>query len=223
MPRTLDVTDAQRIDDAAEALFHQTFARRRTRIQFPFPLEWVMTDLRLREAWVEMRTILPTVESIAFLCVPYRRILIDESLHPLESPQLQSRLRFTLAHEIGHWLLHRNELDVAMGWACRDPTREVVREYEANRFAGALMIPGDSLREAWIEHFHRWSLRREDLLPNRHQLIREEIIRRQYCPEGDNATENLMFEGAVSSLAAQFGVSPQTMRIRAEELSLIVR
>ena len=182
-----------------------------------------MTDLRLREAWVEMRTILPTVESIAFLCVPYRRILIDESLHPLESPQLQSRLRFTLAHEIGHWLLHRNELDVAMGWACRDPTREVVREYEANRFAGALMIPGDSLREAWIEHFHRWSLRREDLLPNRHQLIREEIIRRQYCPEGDNATENLMFEGAVSSLAAQFGVSPQTMRIRAEELSLIVR
>ena len=223
MTQTLAEPHAKQIDHAAEKFFDETFTRRQATPVVPFPLEWLMNDLRLRAAWVDMRAILPTVESLAFLCVPYRKILVDESLHPNESPQLHSRLRFTFAHEIGHWCLHRNELDVATEWSCRDPTREIVREYEANRFAGALMIPASLLRDAWRQRFGPRPLHRDDLLPDRTQLIREEVIRRQYRPKGEDAAENLMFEGAVSALASGFGVSPQTMRIRAEELGLIVR
>src|SRR6516162_2440448 len=37
-----------------------------------------------------------------------RRVVIDESLDPEESPSKEGRFRFTLAHEAGgHWRLHR--------------------------------------------------------------------------------------------------------------------
>jgi Zn-dependent peptidase ImmA (M78 family) len=110
-----------------------------------------------------------------------------------------------------------------MGWSRRDPTREIVREHEANRFAGALLIPATMLRESWRHAFGMRPISRDDLLPVRSQLIREEICRRRFQPTGDDAAENLMFEGAVSRLAADFGVSPQALRIRAEELGLIIR
>jgi Zn-dependent peptidase ImmA (M78 family) len=150
-------------------------------------------------------------------------VLIDESLHPCEFPELQGRLRFTYAHEIAHWCLHRNELDVALGWMRRNPAREIVREKEANRFAGALMMPRDLLRPAWRRAFGVRTISREDLLPQRSKLIRDEIARRRFLPDGDDALERLMFEGAVSGLANQFGVSPWAMRIRCEQLGLIVR
>ena len=37
-----------------------------------------------------------------------RRIVIDESLDPEENPSMEGRYRFTLAHEVGHWRLHRH-------------------------------------------------------------------------------------------------------------------
>ena len=223
MPLLLDEHHAKEIDDAAERLFRETFHQRRKSPSLPFPVEWAFKDLQLNVGWVEMATMLPAVQSLAFLCVPHRAVLVDESLHPNEAPELRSRLRFTFAHEIGHWCLHRRELDVAMGWSRRDPTREIVREREANRFAGALLIPAAMLRESWRHAFGMRVIRREDLLPVRSQLIREEVFRRRFQPSGDDAAENLMFEGAVSGVAADFGVSPQALRIRAEELGLIVR
>ena len=60
-------------------------------------------------------------------------------------------------------------------------------------------------------------------MPSRDELIDNEIARRQFCPEGDDAMDRLMFDGAVSGLANQFGVSPWAMRIRCEQLGLIVR
>ena len=223
MPLLLDEHHAKEIDDAAERLFRETFHQRRKSPSLPYPVEWAFKDLQLTVGWVEMATMLPAVQSLAFLCVPHRAVLVDESLHPNEAPELRSRLRFTFAHEIGHWCLHRRELDVAMGWSRRDPTREVVREQEANRFAGALLIPATMLRESWRHVFGIQPIRRENLLPVRSQLIRDEVFRRRFRPIGEDAAENLMFEGAVSGIAANFGVSPQALRIRAEELGLIVR
>src|ERR1700759_2293538 len=37
-----------------------------------------------------------------------RRIIIDESLDPDENAFTESRFRFTLAHEVGHWRLQRH-------------------------------------------------------------------------------------------------------------------
>ena len=37
-------------------------------------------------------------------------VFIDESLDPDEYPEREGRYRFTLAHEIGHWCLHKDYL-----------------------------------------------------------------------------------------------------------------
>jgi len=89
----------------------------------------------------------------------------------------QNRLRFTVAHEIGHWVLHR---DYAVGvkftsfeqfarhFKGEDPARYWL-EQEANEFAGRLLVPVERLREMFDHFAHQigpimpdW-LRSEDL------------------------------------------------------------
>jgi Zn-dependent peptidase ImmA (M78 family) len=75
-----------------------------------------------------------------------RRIYLNGN----ESPQ---RRRFTLAHELGHWICQCMEGTAAPVY-CR--TEEVglepavkVLEREANVFAAELLMPEDSVRRAW--------------------------------------------------------------------------
>jgi hypothetical protein len=217
---TNDVTND--IEQTANDYFYRYFTRRGEVPTVPFPLKSMLKyDLKLRLGFIEIKNLIPYADSLGFLSVPQRAVFIDESLHPCEFPEMQGRQRFTIAHEIGHWCLHRHEIDVALGWRHRDFGREIVREREANRFASALMMPRELVRAAWRREFGTRTLNHEDLLPTRWKLIRDELSRRQFQPQGENAMEQLMFEGAVSGLAEEFGVSPQAMRIRCEELSLI--
>ena len=80
-----------------------------------------------------------------------RRIIIDEFLDPEENPSMERRYRFTLAHEVGHWRLHR-------GLFTRDPGRvslfnkpaaivchsgqaKASIEWQANFYASCLSMP----------------------------------------------------------------------------------
>jgi len=67
----------------------------------------------------------------------------------------QNRLRFTVAHELGHWALHRDYAakvkfdsfeQFARHFKGEDPARYWL-EQEANEFAGRLLVPVDRLRE----------------------------------------------------------------------------
>lgn len=67
----------------------------------------------------------------------------------------QNRLRFTVAHEIGHWVLHRDYAakikfgsfdHFARHFKGDDPARYWL-EQEANEFAGRLLVPVERLRE----------------------------------------------------------------------------
>ena len=68
------------------------------------------------------------------------------------------RQRFTIAHELGHALMHRGRMplfiDKGYGVAFRDArssTGEVRMEREANAFAAALLMPEPMVREAAAE------------------------------------------------------------------------
>lgn len=57
-----------------------------------------------------------------------------------------NRINFTLAHELGHYVLHRHA-EAAMGMACQardigQPNQRDRIEYEANAFAANLLMPG---------------------------------------------------------------------------------
>jgi Zn-dependent peptidase ImmA (M78 family) len=63
------------------------------------------------------------------------------------------RARFTIAHEIGHWICHANEGAQPAPVYCRqaDLARDADRalEREANVFAAELLMPENAVREAW--------------------------------------------------------------------------
>ncbi len=70
--------------------------------------------------------------------------------------EAKHRQRFTLAHELAHFLLHRERVEAANGWSenvlLRAPEQPMQIEYEANRLASDLVIPSAQLAEATNEY-----------------------------------------------------------------------
>jgi IrrE N-terminal-like domain len=74
-----------------------------------------------------------------------------------EGARWPRRRRFTIAHEVGHWVLHRDDIaDLVVtrtiGYvpsdAAKAKTPEEIREREANRFAAELLMPEDRVHAA---------------------------------------------------------------------------
>lgn len=66
------------------------------------------------------------------------------------------RKRFTIAHEVGHYLLHFGEKDgelvdhdLDLFRDAENNSSEWAKEIEANQFAAALLMPADKVRENW--------------------------------------------------------------------------
>jgi len=101
------------------------------------------------------------------------------------------RQRFTIAHELGHLVLHKGEpvhVDEGFRINLRDPrsaTAEEVEEIEANAFAANLLMPA-----AWLKR---------------------EIDRDQLDPSD---------EDALGRLATRYGVSLHAMALRLASLSV---
>ncbi len=92
----------------------------------------------------------------ALLMGDLKSVLVDQ--RAFMSPRLEYRLRFSIAHEIGHLILHRDiygglQHNTAKGWfdfisAIPDVEYGWV-EWQAYEFAGRLLVPPDALREAF--------------------------------------------------------------------------
>lgn len=154
------------------------------------------------------------------LWVNEKRVGIDHRLDPSENPPMLGRYNFTLAHEAGHWRLHRqlfqrnaNQVSLfAEGverpeYICRSSDTEPI-EYQANRFASCLLMPCDIVKQAWEE----WRGALEPVyLPD----LRAENT--------EGVTDELLMENAVRPFAVTFHVSAEAMRIRAEQMGLLLR
>jgi hypothetical protein len=58
-----------------------------------------------------------------------------------------NRQRFTIAHEIGHFLLHRDQAPFEDGLLFRSDNQVDTREREANQFASLVLMPEDMFRQ----------------------------------------------------------------------------
>lgn len=151
-----------------------------------------------------------------------RTIRIDTTLDPHEHPPMLGRYNFTLAHEIGHWRLHRDHLrkdptasalfeeNGDPAFVCRDGTK-AREEWQADYFASCLLMPRKQLWEAWTQ----W---RGSDAPV--ALTELEV---PTCFGDRCANERVAMERFCKPLADQFGVSAQAMRIRLDVLKLLVR
>ncbi len=68
----------------------------------------------------------------------------------LNSQETARRQRFTLAHEIGHIVLHKGQSFVDYRKTINDPTDE--KEVEANLFAAELLMPVVPFLRYWIHY-----------------------------------------------------------------------
>jgi hypothetical protein len=116
--------------------------------EIPVPVESIAEDylgLRIEQAYMDCSGMLLPTE---------RLIRINAAEGPRNEAPLR-RFRFTIAHELGHWICHALEgADPAVSY-CRpiDLTEAADRslEREANVFAAELLMPEPAVRAGWEE------------------------------------------------------------------------
>jgi hypothetical protein len=187
----------------------------------PIPIdEIVELYLELNLQFLDMQELFGVDDVHGALWVNERRVGIHRRLDPAENPSKLGRYRFTLAHEAGHWRLHRHlflrkanqqsllpESTPRPEYICRSSDKDPI-EYQADRFASCLLMPKEMVKRAW----HEW---RGDMDPMYLADIRAEA-------NGD-ITDELVLENAIRPFAATFQVSPEAMRIRCEGMGFLLR
>ncbi len=161
-------------------------------------------------------------------------IAVDQQLDPDKYPVKRGRYHFTLAHETGHWRLHRHlylgrvdqpnlfaDEDSKPNYVCRSSDAKVPVEFQADQFAAYLLMPRDLVTQAWQDW--RGNLEPivlDDLKANREQILADEMGRRG----GFRADEDdMVLEHCSRPLAEKCQVSAKAMRIRLEDLGLLLR
>lgn len=151
-----------------------------------------------------------------------RLIKVDQSLDPTVAPKMLGRYRFTLAHEIGHWRLHRQHLmddptatslfqaNSGPAFVCRSNANPP-EETQANAFAAALLMPRLVLLNAWLD----W--RGTD-----HPVAISELPAGDYHTDAETSA-NMAMDQFCKPLAERFEVSAQAMRYRLQKLGLLVK
>jgi IrrE N-terminal-like domain len=126
-------------DPRAQALldrFHEAYAAP----DLPVPVEAIAEDLF--GLYVEEAD---DLECSGLLLPAERRVVLRAS-------ESESRQRFTLAHELGHWVCQVKQGHQAPVY-CRavdvEPTADRALEREANLFAAELLMPEPVVRKTW--------------------------------------------------------------------------
>jgi Zn-dependent peptidase ImmA (M78 family) len=120
--------------------------------QLPVPMEKIV-EIDLRLQIIPIIGLQNKIDIDAFLTNDLKSICLDYEL--FIDPRRSSRLRFTLAHEVGHLILHKNEIQqcnfrTPEDWIHfrEDFLEEDLNWFEsqANEFAGRLLVPKEALK-----------------------------------------------------------------------------
>ena len=140
----------------------------------------------------------------AAILADFTGIYVDSETYDLidSAPDWKlNRLRFSLAHEIGHLFLHRERFEQAeirdaghyLDWINDHDGRKYEIEREANEFAGRLLVPDQILRDGFDQMQAGF-----DRLFGRHAWINDENLRNKTAEQ----------------MAPRFGVHPRAILAR---------
>jgi Zn-dependent peptidase ImmA (M78 family) len=164
------------------------------------------------------------------------RIVIDESLDPVERRGMEGRYRFTLGHEAGgHWRLHRHLFakdpaqaglfggPAAPSVTCRSSQAKERVEWQADFYASCLLMPKKLVIEAWRKRFGNTNPR---ILRHKNRITLPSYVSDEVaaalCSFEQQQYDQVLKE-FVRPFADKFLVSMVAMRIRLEKLGLIHR
>jgi len=184
----------------------------------PIPVEDIIERyLGLRLSFEDLETILGLNDVLGATYVGAKQVCINERLLEQNS---EGRMIFTCAHEVGHWVLHRQYADVQTRQGsdhevivCRTRNARKRIEWQADYFAGCLLVPQREVVNAFHEAFERDSL----VLHNLKSSIGPPVTFVDPC------VENWPYiAGMVCEEGGFTNVSRHAMVIRLQELGLLV-
>lgn len=202
----------------------------------PVPIDEIAESLLgLTLEYKDMKSMFPMADVHGAIWFEQRTIGIDQDLDPDANPSRRGRYHFTLAHEVGHWRLHRQHYiknpaerllfgdgspkpDVV----CRSSERKKPVEWQADSFAACLLMPRRMVHIRWAD----WRGGCDE--PASIGEVRAQF--KDAPPRfrnGSPITEPESFDLAMKEefcrpLAEAFAVSTEAMRIRLEQLELLV-
>ena len=211
--------------------------------KLPVPVNDITTyHLALRLGFADLHEMLhiPMLgdqpDVLGAIWVDTEAILIDRSLDPKRNPSMAGRYRFSVAHEIGHWRLHRSYVvkDTNQGSLfegspeptviCRSSQAKEPIEWQADFFSSCLLMPRHLVHQKWQERLGRTSpLLFAEIRPNDRVVMRPETKIYEQGRSETAAVVDALFEEVAKPIARRFEVSAPAMRIRLEKLGLLLR
>jgi hypothetical protein len=176
----------------------------------PVPLDDILEFLGLRLEFDDIAARFGVSGHLGFTAVQTRQIFIDESLDPMEHPEMEGRLNFTIGHEAAHWVLHRH---IPNPHLLPDDERYWV-ERQADWFASYLLMPPGLVRKEWKARVgHAGAL---VITPEQEAILIENLGSRA-------ALRMALADQHARALASLFNVSTEAMARRLRELQLLPR
>lgn len=176
--------------------------------QPPIPYERIIErNLDLLFDIYDLRTELGYDDVLGATYVDEKKVVIDSHLEG------DPRFPFTCAHEIGHWILHRQYFETDANQpllfeikqpsvVCRKSQEKEPIEWQADFFAANLLMPRKLFCACFQELCHKYSLNTDKSSWQIHDEAR--------------------FSSAIRDIAVFFGTSKESARVRVDELNLIV-
>lgn len=212
----------KRIEDQAQLLLAEWAQTHPAVTEPPVPIDDILElHLGLNFIVTDLRGELGHPDVLGGIWFGDKMIKVDQSLDPKIHPKLLGRYRFTLAHEVGHWRLHRQHLmddpsARSLFEANGDPAfvqrskASPPEEVQANTFAACILMPRQMVYDAWFA----W--RGSD-----DPVALSQLTVGDYYPDRQ-ANEDMAMEQFCKPMAERFEVSAQAMRIRLQKLELLV-
>jgi Zn-dependent peptidase ImmA (M78 family) len=196
----------------------------------PIPVEEILEKhLKLTLEIDNLAARLGHPDILGALWVPDKLVAIDESLEPSEHPSKEGRYRYTVGHEIGHWVQHRHYFlenpDQRLLFPKNTPEATVIcrtsqskdpMERQADYFSAYLLMPKEMVYSAWEKHHG-------SMTPYVFNLRNRENLRAMGFVEPDEILASMAIEFVAGEIAPIFRVSVKAMQIRLEELKLVQR
>lgn len=231
------------IEKEAELLLAEYTETTGAPIKLPVPInEITFYHLALRLDFADLHATLriPMLSDqpdiLGAIWVDAEAILIDRSLDPKSNPAMAGRYRFSVAHEIGHWRLHRSYVAKDASQAslfdgsaeptviCRSSQAKEPIEWQADFFSSCLLMPRGRVHNEWERCLGRTRpLLLSDLQPNGRVMMRAQTKIFEQGRSETGAVDDALFEDIAKPIARRFGVSAPAMRIRLEKLGLLLR
>ena len=187
-------------------------------VEPPIPVEDIIERcLDVRFGFTDLEEATGMRDVLGTTYVEKRLICINERLL---DDKYEGRMIFTCAHEVGHWVLHRPYVTEAKRFGfqndaiiCRTSNAKEPIEWQADCFAGSLLMPEDAVKEA----FYRVC----GVSPLELHNIKSAFRVNALC--FDPSVESWPFIAAAVCEAGHFtNVSKQAMIIRLQGLGLLV-